>query len=325
MPTSPDAATEQQLPSAWPDLFRASMLGGALGDALGRDTEFDTRDNAGRDTVVLPVPAIITDDTQMAVVVARALAHPSSHNTASASRLRREFISWRSQGDLAHRAPGRTCLHATSRMRDGALWQDATEPDSKGSGAIMRAHPVAFIADHAHRARIAALQAAMTHGHPTSTIATGVWVEVVHEAARGLTPGEWLDHALHAITVPSLPRFDADYDLGVAEVLAALNAASGAVVTWDGVQDPCALTGEGWVAEDALATALLVAIRYADDPVGGIERAARTRGDSDTVASMVGALLGARHGQEAWPQEWVASVERPYLAAIESLVVPFSQ
>jgi ADP-ribosylglycohydrolase len=56
-------------------------------------------------------------------------------------------------------------------------------------------------------------------------------------------------------------------------------------VTDDG-DDACRITGVGWVAEEALATALLCALRHAEDPVGGLARAASTSGDSDSLACL---------------------------------------
>ena len=67
--------------------------------------------------------------------------------------------------------------------------------------------------------------------------------------------------------------------------------------------------GDGWIAEEALATALLCALRHADDPVGGLARAATTAGDSDSIACLTGAFLGAAYGMSAWPAAWAGRVE----------------
>jgi ADP-ribosylglycohydrolase len=62
-------------------------------------------------------------------------------------------------------------------------------------------------------------------------------------------------------------------------------------------------------AEEALATALLCALRHADDPVSAIARAATTSGDSDSLACLAGAFHGAAHGMTAWPVEWLDRIE----------------
>ena len=62
---------------------------------------------------------------------------------------------------------------------------------------------------------------------------------------------------------------------------------------WTG--DPCAGIGEGWDAATATALALLVADRAADrdDPVGAMAWAATSNGDSDSIAAVAGAVMGA--------------------------------
>ncbi|WP_312877855.1 ADP-ribosylglycohydrolase family protein [Lentzea indica] len=81
----------------------------------------------------------------------------------------------------------------------------------------------------------------------------------------------------------------------------------------------CLAAGEGWTAEEALATGLCCAIRHADDPVQSLVRAARTSGDSDSVAALAGAFAGAAHGLAAWPADWIARIEyADQLAALSS-------
>ena len=90
------------------------------------------------------------------------------------------------------------------------------------------------------------------------------------------------------------------------EVLDRLDAALAAP---DDGGDPCLVTGAGWIAEEALATALLCAVRHAGDPVTALARAATTSGDSDSIACLTGAVLGASHGMTAWPPEWAGRIE----------------
>jgi ADP-ribosylglycohydrolase len=73
--------------------------------------------------------------------------------------------------------------------------------------------------------------------------------------------------------------------------------------------DPCQSTGSGWVAEEALATGLLCALLFADEPVDALGRAAATSGDSDSIACLTGAFLGAAYGMDAWPADWASQIE----------------
>lgn len=77
----------------------------------------------------------------------------------------------------------------------------------------------------------------------------------------------------------------------------------------DPKQDPCEVGGQGWTAEEALATALHALLCFKDDPTNALRRAAFTNGDSDSIASITGALAGAAYGLKAFPSHWLPNVE----------------
>lgn len=286
---------------------------------MGRPTEFLAEPNAGiasQGDIDLPVPALVTDDTQMALAVAQALDGDACDLPSIEQRLVEEFVRWETTDHHEGRAPGSTCRAALSQIARQVPWQVAADNGSKGSGGIMRAHPVGFIQDNALRSEVASLQARLTHGHPTSTVASVVWARVVGAAAGGMEPPSWMDMAWIAVedAVEAGPRADDGQDWGLArdEVRSMLALTEVGLRHWDRETDPCRMTGEGWTADGALGVALLVAITYADSPQEALKRAARTSGDSDTIASCVGALLGAYWGMRAWPKHWVQAIEPAY-------------
>lgn len=77
----------------------------------------------------------------------------------------------------------------------------------------------------------------------------------------------------------------------------------------DKQQDPCDVAGGGWVAEGALANSLHVLLCFPDDPTNALRRAAFTDGDSDSIASITGALAGAAYGRKAFPSHWISNLE----------------
>ncbi len=85
--------------------------------------------------------------------------------------------------------------------------------------------------------------------------------------------------------------------------------------------DPCDFTGEGWIAEEALATGLLCFLLTPSDPVEVLRRAAVTRGDSDSLACLAGAFTGAHLGLSAFPAGWRTRVE--YAEELERLAASF--
>jgi len=313
------------------DRVSGVLYGSAYGDALAAPTEF-TRDlhrirseyppagptdlHAGR----------VTDDTQMMLAVGRALlGTPTLTASTAEGPLRREFGAWLHDPQNT-RAPGLTCLRACENLEAGGRWQDATVTASKGCGANMRVQPAAFIRDADARAGYAQLQAALTHGHPTALTAAELTAETVRLLLDGTPPGA-LVNALtaHAHTQRGTYREDWLGDLWrvagasspaayirqgwdeALHVLQRLSDATRAPIPEDA--DPCDFTGEGWIAEEALATGLLCFLLSPHDPVNTLRRAAVTRGDSDSLACLAGAFAGAHLGIGAFPTEWKGQIE----------------
>ncbi len=61
---------------------------------------------------------------------------------------------------------------------------------------------------------------------------------------------------------------------------------------------------------EAIAAAVYVFARHPTSPRAGLLEAANTPGDSDSIATLVGALVGAVNGFGELPESWVAQLER---------------
>jgi ADP-ribosylglycohydrolase len=80
---------------------------------------------------------------------------------------------------------------------------------------------------------------------------------------------------------------------------------------WSGVSPDVTLERlKGWAAHEAIAAAVYIFARHPDDPRAAILEGANTPGDSDSLATLAGALVGGRCGIEALPADWVRDVER---------------
>ncbi|MCX2181127.1 ADP-ribosylglycohydrolase family protein [Streptomyces sp. SKN60] len=283
----------------------------------------------------------VTDDTQMTLAVGEALAEitTSPRVTGGAwgaaqsltpaqveAALRRHLVTWLHSPDN-NRAPGQTCLNACAALERGIPWQDATVISSKGCGANMRVAPVALVPGLTaeQRSGIAQLQAAMTHGHPTALAASDLTAHAVWLLAHGcalddlLTQlrlyalqsrrkyhGDWLGDLSRKAGAPDPATYIA---FGWDECLGALDKVAEALRAPDRDMDPSQAVGAGWVAEEALATALyclLVVDGYRRAP---IQRGAHSSGDSDSIAALAGAFAGALNGPKFWPDEWTEVLE----------------
>ncbi|MEU3730241.1 ADP-ribosylglycohydrolase family protein [Streptomyces sp. NPDC033538] len=331
----------------------AAIYGLAIGDALGYPAEFlditqlTSRYGSWRQ-LELPIRsgvARVSDDTQMTLAVIEALADVvdgggvASLTAATAEpALRARFVAWLRSPDN-NRAPGRTCLDACAALERGVPWQEATVMASKGCGANMRVAPVGLLPGLTaeQRAGTAQLQAALTHGHPTALAASdltahAVWL-LTHNchpsellprlrhygrSARRTYHGDWLGDLARRAGAADPADFIAH---GWDETLAALDTVSAALDHPDPERDPCAVAGAGWIAEEALATALYCFLLFPEKPVSVVQRAAFSSGDSDSVAALAGAFAGASVGGSSWPGDWLSALE--HHAQMRPLVVPW--
>ncbi|MEU0272982.1 ADP-ribosylglycohydrolase family protein [Streptomyces sp. NPDC006307] len=312
-----------------------SLIGLALGDALGFPTEFDDVPSILAKCgpwrgMELPRPAFVTDDTQMTLALARGVRTAMDRGPLTPERLTRpvrdEFVAWYHSPEN-NRAPGRTCLVACGKLDSGRPWQEASQIASKGCGANMRVAPLGLVPrlDAEQRAGAAQLQAALTHGHPTALAASDLTARAVYLLSQGADPaglvGRLLAYAhenrsrYHAKWLGDLWTYAHDatpqtfIERGWDECVAALTTLESALRTADPEADPCLLTGDGWIAEEALATGLLCFLLFPEEPLTALRRAACTKGDSDSIACLAGAFAGAHLGAGAWPGEWADRIE----------------
>lgn len=320
-----------------------AVFGLAYGDALGADTEFMPYGEItarygpnGPRRLARPL-ARVTDDTQMTLATARALdaelvtTQGAITPAGLASELASSYVTWSTSPDN-DRAPGNACLRGCERLRAGYAWDEAGSVASKGCGANMRVAPIGLLhrhdlADPANPLGGAAqLSAALTHAHPTALAASELTAYAMALLAAG-TSTQLLLPALRAHADDQRSRYREDWlgDLwkrggdrspaafisrGWDEVIEALDLL-GQALDHDpvGHGDPCRYLGGGWVAEEALVLALYCLLVRPGRPVAALGYAAATSGDSDSIASITGALAGAAYGMGAWPRRWSRRIE----------------
>ncbi len=304
------------LPTLTPrqDVFAGVVLGAAIGDAMGHPVEFidsvaQIRSKYGPEGVTKfelywerdgKHFAPYTDDTQMAEAVALALHESRGADLdATMKAMAKRFVDWSLEPQGGHRAPGNACLAGCNALRQGARWSEAGGETAGGCGSVMRAYPFGlFFANDLRRAEAwAVAHSKLTHRDPIAlgacaAMAIGVSLLVRGESVRHVT----------SEMVAAACRHSSKTACFMAAAIDDARADTEPEAVFDRLQ--------AWAAHEAIAAAVYILERHADDPRAAILEGTNTPGDSDSIATLAGALVGARCGVRGLPPEWVRDVER---------------
>ncbi|MFB1490901.1 MULTISPECIES: ADP-ribosylglycohydrolase family protein [unclassified Thiocapsa] len=303
--------TEADLTSTFTDRARAAVLAHACGDRYGAPLEF-VRDASVRTRAV--TLDRWTDDTHMALYLGEALlAHgPGPLQAERFGTLAGEaFVRWSHDPLTPSTAPGTTCLRGVANFARDGDWHTSGIRESDGCGAVMRIVPLALVYRGADLIEAARLSAMVTHAHPNALEAAiaGAWL-----VRAILERGHW-NAALVREAIAGLDGPRGQGGTVAASLRAALDWAERGEDWLD--EDGIPPGDGGWRSGSALGLAVAAALRWPDDLGLAVERSARIRGDSDSVACLTGALLGAALGTAAIPPDWLATLpERDRLSEL---------
>ncbi|MGB9940768.1 ADP-ribosylglycohydrolase family protein [Methanosarcina sp.] len=289
--------------------LRGYLYGTACADALGRPVEHLTlekiKEKYGEQGILeLPPDSPWTDDTQLMLVIARALLRGAELEIPELmGHIAQEFVLWLDEPDLG---AGATSRGAALRLRDKIHW-DKSGIISKTCGSLMRVGIIGFVYRNNPEKLVQAalLSGRITHSHPVSDAASVAGAYAVKLALDGLEPEEMYESLL-------------DITEGISQEFT--NALKDSYETaYSGIDDEAALKklGYGWYADETFALAYFCILRYPNDYRKAVQTAVNITGDSDSVGSVAGGILGARLGIEAIPVSWVEALrEKEKLEAI---------
>lgn len=312
--------------------IRGCLLGGACGDALGAPVEFLSTgaivsQHGSKGITDFDVAygrrGAITDDSQMTIFtvdgIIRSIVREKQRGIGAdwPAVVHHAYLRWLAtqkhqflaRGDVAEldgwiiedarlwsqRAPGATCISALNAAND---FGSHAANNSKGCGTVMRDAPwgLAFAGQPQRAFDLASEAARTTHGHPSAASASGAVAAIVARICAGVGIAEAVEQTISE----QLQHADAS------EVAYALSLAMS--LSGDGWRSSLLELGQGWVAEEALAIAVLCAVS-AQNPKAALIAAVNHDGDSDSTGAICGNLLGAQLGASAFPAEWIAAVE----------------
>lgn len=293
------------------DRCQGAMLGCAIGDALGAPVEMKTaaqiREMHGRIRGYVKTPARYTDDTEVALATAGSLL--SCNGKVDVPHLASVLMAyWRKP-----RRPGygpNTTKIMEALMAGMSCWEVASHVNPQGSaanGALLRALPVALVYRDATPTQIQnAVQDALriTHLHPDGIEAAYIFSRAIQHLLRYK-----IEQAYHLLAwLQKEARGEA--------IRKALR------ITWDGAAlkmcdhedflDEIVQPNQ-WgrhfqiMAVDCLVCALRCFCMYQDHRA--LEEAVAMGGDTDSVAAVTGALVGAYGGVGVFPDYLTRDLE----------------
>jgi ADP-ribosyl-[dinitrogen reductase] hydrolase len=283
--------------------YHGSLLGLAVGDALGTTLEFKPTgtfspltDMVGGGPFHLK-PGEWTDDTSMALCLAESLIERQGFDPID--QLAR-YLRWYRQGHLSSNGRcfdiGTTVRAALQRFEHThEPYCGATDPMSAGNGSLMRLAPVplAYACRPAEAIERSGESSRTTHGAATTVDACRYLGGLIVGALQGATKEELL--ADHYCPIPGY--WDAD---PLAPEIAGVAAGSFKQ------KQPPAIRGTGYVV-DCLEAALW-AFHRSESFREGCLLAVNLGDDADTTGAVYGQLAGAFYGEDGIPETWRATL-----------------
>lgn len=329
------------------DRIRGSLVGGAIGDALGYPVEFiysfsgiqarygkrgitrldkeqhwlNEAEQAGK--------AVVSDDTQMTLFTANGLLNAKAQNISLKYGICRAYIEWyltqvgkksskfkdcwiSDVPELNHRrAPGNTCMSALYDIYCGKQPVN----NSKGCGGVMRVAPIPLYGAVDDRLtidesdRLAAEAAEITHLHPLGYIPAALMSHVIYRLALDNEPTR---ENMKNYIMEGVEAVSKEYKQFPNYVNRMTELAELAIELADNDKtdlENVGSLGEGWVGEEALAIALYCALKYLDNFEEAMIASVNHGGDSDSTGAVTGNILGAAIGYETIPKFYKDDLE----------------
>ena len=330
------------------DRIRGSLIGGAIGDALGYPVEFiysfgEIQRRYGSNGITRldthqwwleedngNGKAVISDDTQMTLFTACGLLNAKADDVPFLPSICRAYVEWfhtqtgkKKKGfnkcwiskvpELnERRAPGNTCLTSLDAIFRGA------EPsnNSKGCGGVMRIAPILLYGATADRmdiqeaCKLAADASELTHQHPLGYIPSALVAYVIYKLAQDETPERETCKDYIRDGLKLITELFPNHPEEVKQFANLIKTA----ILWSDISTDDVRTiedelGGGWVADEAAAIAIYCSLAHFDNFEQAMIAAVNHAGDSDSTGAITGNILGAAIGYEAIPQHFKDDVE----------------
>lgn len=287
------------------------FFGLCVGDALGVPVEFTSRQSLK----TLPVSEMIgygthrqppgtwSDDSSLAFCLAESLCHGFDLHDLS-----KRFCQWLDNGYWTPHGVvfdiGNATHQAIDRLRQGIAPTAAggNSEFSNGNGSLMRILPLAYYLENETDSdkKFAMIHdvSALTHGHPRSQMACGIYVQFAINLLHGDTPRSAYQNMREIIKAAyvkppysnELRHFSRMLDDNIASYAEESIESSGYVI-------------------DTLEASLWCLLKYGSY-AETVLAAVNLGKDTDTTGAVAGGLAGIAYGFEQIPAAWVEQIAR---------------
>lgn len=315
--------------------IRGSLLGGAIGDALGYQIEFKRGIKEKQVTRFQKDIGIISDDTQMTLFTATSLLWNITNSVLKGTQMNtidavyRGYLDWldTQKGKCQHdsiswiksilelnkrRAPGNTCIRSLDSGKRGSIENPIN--DSKGCGTVMRIAPFGLSYNNPdYVGELAAKASALTHGHMLAIIPSYVCASMINMLTYNETNIEQALYNSIKVAQNKKDFFQEKQRLFAKDSMTIfIDLVNKAVkLSKENLSDTVAIRqlGEGWTAEEAFAIALYSCLKYPNSFEDAIVCAVNHDGDSDSTGAIAGNIMGALLGLSNIPEYYSECVE----------------
>ena len=285
--------------------IKAALFGLCIGDALGVPVEFTPRqilkknpirEMIGYKTYNQP-PGTWSDDSSLTFCLAESLV--SGYDLHDIAKKFCQWVfdkKWTPHGVVFD--IGRTTARAIAQLKEGKdpVTAEGKSQYSNGNGSLMRILPLAFYLENEKNNKIRFQKihdvSSLTHAHPRSLIACGIYIEY----AINLLNGMELKSAYDMVKEQILSYYSTgDFKQEIKHFHRVLHSDVSHLEEKD-------IRSDGYVIS-TLETALwclLTSSSYKET----VLKAVNLGKDTDTTGAVTGGLAGIYYGYEQIPQEW---------------------
>ncbi|MBI5877305.1 MAG: ADP-ribosylglycohydrolase family protein [Chloroflexi bacterium] len=300
------------------------LAGVATGDALGRASEFMSREAIRArygwlNRLVAPPdahpahaqpPGAVTDDTEQTLIVAHLLA---SGEPLTAERMAAALVEWAQSHDgLNNPYLGPSTRRALQALMSGASPHQTGRQGTTNGGAMrVAAVGIVHAGDFAGALRDAVAASIPTHN--THNAMQGA-VAVAFAIAAAMQPGAIVEAVVSAAQEGARQgrahgawSWATPLDRRIALAVRLVDESADTERALDALHD---FVGVGLDPAESVASAIGIVVAARGDPQRAIEAGANIGGDTDTIAAIAGSICGALRGIAALDAPLVSEVER---------------